>query len=224
MILAAWVSITLGVFGIAALLLAYYLVTKRLPKSKDIRGRELWDVPRRLWFTMDEALRAVADGMYKRPWLKVYGQEVIQFFRELDAHVPGWERAEVPMLGQQLADFATSLSDKERNELRETADSVIDGCRSVEDYELTRLTAYVGFLRSLSESEEENTEKDAERFRKLCAMYDNMQKQKTKLNIKCPGCGRSVKGITQAMIGDTGACPKCRTEFVIEVPDQKAKI
>ena len=31
-------------------------------------------------------------------------------------------------------------------------------------------------------------------------------------------CGRSLKGATQAMIGDTGVCPKCRTEFVIEPP------
>ena len=170
MVLANWFIITLVVIAVSALVLPYYLI-KRSPKS-------LWDVPRRLWFKMDEALRAVADGVYKRPWSKVYGQDVIQFFRELDAHAPGWEREEIPTFGRQLTDLVTSLSDEERNELRETADAVIDSCRTVEYFELTRLTAYMGFLRSLSQFEEENTEKDAERFRKLCSIYDDVQKRK----------------------------------------------
>lgn len=162
--------------------------------------------------------------MHKRSWTKVYGQDVIQFFRELDTHAPGWEREEIPMFGGKLTDLATSLSDDERHELREKADAVIDGYTTVDDLELTRLTAYMGFLRSLSQFEEENTVKDTERFRKLCVIYDDMQKRKTKLKFKCPGCGRSLKGITQGMIGDSFTCPKCRTEFVIEVPDQEVKI
>jgi len=36
------------------------------------------------------------------------------------------------------------------------------------------------------------------------------------LRISCPQCGRSLNGATKDMIGDTGVCPKCRSEFVIE--------
>ena len=172
MVLANWFIITLVVIAVSALVLPYYLI-KRSHES-------LWDVPRRLWFKMDEALRAVNDGVYKKPWSKVYGQDVIQFFRELDAHAPGWEREEMPMFGRRLESLVTSLSDEERNELRETADAVIDRCIPVDYFELTRLTAYIGFLRSLSQFEKANKEKDAERFRKLCSIYDEMQKTKNR--------------------------------------------
>ena len=37
-----------------------------------------------------------------------------------------------------------------------------------------------------------------------------------KLVIHCPQCGRSLKGATKDMIGDTGVCPKCKAEFTIE--------
>lgn len=36
------------------------------------------------------------------------------------------------------------------------------------------------------------------------------------VSINCPKCGRSLKGATQEMIGDTGICPKCKAEFIIE--------
>jgi len=36
------------------------------------------------------------------------------------------------------------------------------------------------------------------------------------LDVKCPKCGRSLRGATKEMIGDTGVCPKCKTEFEIE--------
>ena len=36
------------------------------------------------------------------------------------------------------------------------------------------------------------------------------------LLIHCPQCGRSLKGATKDMIGDTGVCPKCKAEFTIE--------
>lgn len=35
------------------------------------------------------------------------------------------------------------------------------------------------------------------------------------LNIKCPQCGRMLFGATREMIGHTGVCQKCRTEFII---------
>jgi hypothetical protein len=44
----------------------------------------------------------------------------------------------------------------------------------------------------------------------------NCQPKSEKVSINCPRCGRSLKGATQEMIGDTGICPKCKTEFVIE--------
>lgn len=37
----------------------------------------------------------------------------------------------------------------------------------------------------------------------------------SKLKFHCPNCGRSLYGATKEMIGDTGVCPKCKTEFVI---------
>lgn len=44
--------------------------------------------------------------------------------------------------------------------------------------------------------------------------------KKPKLIINCPQCGRSLRGATEEMIGDTGLCPKCKVEFVIE-PNNK---
>lgn len=35
------------------------------------------------------------------------------------------------------------------------------------------------------------------------------------LHIDCPQCGRSLKGATGEMIGDTGVCPKCKAEFIL---------
>ena len=37
-----------------------------------------------------------------------------------------------------------------------------------------------------------------------------------RLVVHCPECGRSLKGATKDMIGDTGVCPKCKAEFTIE--------
>jgi len=37
-----------------------------------------------------------------------------------------------------------------------------------------------------------------------------------KLKLVCPQCGRPLYGATQEMTGDTGICPKCKAEFVIE--------
>lgn len=38
------------------------------------------------------------------------------------------------------------------------------------------------------------------------------------LRIRCPECGRTLKGATTAMIGDTGVCRKCKAEFTIQRP------
>lgn len=42
------------------------------------------------------------------------------------------------------------------------------------------------------------------------------EKKDKKIKVNCPQCGRLLKGATREMIGDTGVCPKCKTEFVIE--------
>jgi hypothetical protein len=44
-----------------------------------------------------------------------------------------------------------------------------------------------------------------------------------KLIIHCPQCGRSLKGATKDMIGDTGVCPKCKAEFMIEGNNSASK-
>ena len=36
-----------------------------------------------------------------------------------------------------------------------------------------------------------------------------------RLEVACPECGRGLKGATAQMIGETGICPKCGTEFEI---------
>ena len=38
----------------------------------------------------------------------------------------------------------------------------------------------------------------------------------SKLSIRCPNCNRKLKGATEDIIGETGVCPKCKTEFKIE--------
>jgi len=43
------------------------------------------------------------------------------------------------------------------------------------------------------------------------------------LKSNCPQCGRSLRGATQEMVGDTGVCPKCKAEFVIGQVDTEDK-
>lgn len=38
----------------------------------------------------------------------------------------------------------------------------------------------------------------------------------SKLSIRCPNCNRKLKGATEDMVGETGVCTKCKTEFKIE--------
>jgi len=35
------------------------------------------------------------------------------------------------------------------------------------------------------------------------------------IRIKCPNCNRKLRGATEDMVGETGVCPKCKTEFEI---------
>ncbi len=41
------------------------------------------------------------------------------------------------------------------------------------------------------------------------------EKNTDKIKVHCPQCRCSLKGVTREMIGDTGVCLKCNTEFVI---------
>jgi len=42
------------------------------------------------------------------------------------------------------------------------------------------------------------------------------KRKSVKIKVNCPQCGRSLKGATREMIGETGVCSKCKAEFVIE--------
>jgi hypothetical protein len=48
--------------------------------------------------------------------------------------------------------------------------------------------------------------------------YMNAQMEVKVLKIKCPNCNRPLKGVTTKMVGDTGVCNKCKTEFTIQFP------
>ena len=45
---------------------------------------------------------------------------------------------------------------------------------------------------------------------------EKKREARIKLRLECPQCGRSLKGVTEEMIGDIGVCAKCKAEFVIE--------
>jgi predicted Zn-ribbon and HTH transcriptional regulator len=45
---------------------------------------------------------------------------------------------------------------------------------------------------------------------------ENTYTETEKLPIICPHCQRKLFGATRAMVGDTGICPKCKAEFIIE--------
>jgi len=38
-----------------------------------------------------------------------------------------------------------------------------------------------------------------------------------RLNINCPKCGATLRGVTTDMVGDIGVCPKCQAEFEIQI-------
>jgi len=204
MILAIWFNVISGVICISALVLAYYL-NKRTPN----------------WIKRIKRV-AQASTMSKKAWVKVYGRDAIRILRKLVYYASELDEDEVRKLKADLTDHIVStMSDYERKQVRETTDDVIDGGEQLEEHELTWLTYRMGNI--LLQSEEENTKEDAERFRQLCVIYDDLQKQKTKLRINCPGCGRPLKRTTQAMIGDIAVCPKCKVEFTIEQKDEKLK-
>lgn len=161
--------------------------------------------------------------MPPKAWAKVYGRKAIPTLRNLNYFVSVLGKNEVRKLKTGLIKPLlrdSVMSDEEREQVREMADAVVDGGEQLGKYEFTWLTFTMGNL--LLQSEEENTEEDAERFRQLCVIYDDLQKRITKLKIKCPGCGRSLKGVTRAMIGDVGVCPKCKAEFIVEPKDEQS--
>jgi len=61
----------------------------------------------------------------------------------------------------------------------------------------------------------------------LCALDDikdqeaDVGEKAARLRVTCPKCGRSLRGATQEMIGETGVCPKCKAEFVIAHDDEE---
>ena len=125
--------------------------------------------------------------MSKSAWAKRYGRKAIRTLRKLNDFASGLRKDEVQKLKTDLSKFIfrdSTMSDEERKQVREMADAVVDRSEQLQDDEFTWLTFSMGNL--LLQSEEENTEGDAERFRQLCVMYDDLQKRKTKLRIKCP--------------------------------------
>ena len=175
-------------------------------------------------------------------WAKEYERNAIRILRKLnDYATSGLGKDEVQKLKTDLFSFifyyrnsfivsgATNImddildliiTDEKRKQVRTMADALVDGSEKLEDHEFTWLTISMGKLLLQSE---EDTEGDSERFRQLYVMYDDLQKRKTKLRIKCPGCNRSLKGVTEEMIGDIGVCPKCRAEFTIKRRDETSR-
>jgi predicted Zn-ribbon and HTH transcriptional regulator len=45
---------------------------------------------------------------------------------------------------------------------------------------------------------------------------ENTDTKTEKLHIVCPQCHKRLFGATRAMVGETGICPKCKAEFIIE--------
>ncbi len=161
-------------------------------------------------------------SLSKKAWAKRYGRDGIRAMRKLIEYASELEKEEAQKLKEDLNKFFDStMSGYQHKEVREMADAVIDNEEQLEEHEVAWLTFGMGNL--LLQPEEENTEEDAKRFRQLCVIYEDLQKQKTKLRIKCHGCGRSLKGITQAMIGNIAVCPKCKAEFTIKQKDETSR-
>lgn len=111
---------------------------------------------------------------------------------------------------------------------RRCVDAVIDGREQLDLQKLfaLRFCMNFGFMQTNEESKyrnEESFNKDKERVTRFGIIYDDMSKIYTKLKVQCPGCGRSLKGATEAMIGDAAVCPKCKAEFEIKQEDNKVK-
>ncbi len=158
--------------------------------------------------------------MSMKAMAKVYGgRKVVQTLRKLNNCVSGLGKDELQKVKTDLSKgIVMTMDNDKREQVREVVDLVIHSDEQLKEHEFTWLIFHMGSL--LLQPEEENTE-DPGRFRQLCVMYDDLQKRITKLKIKCPGCGRSLKGVTRAMIGDVGVCPKCKVEFIIEPKDEQ---
>lgn len=111
---------------------------------------------------------------------------------------------------------------------RRCVDAVIDGREQLELPELMmlRFSMILVFNQTNEERKyrnEDNFNKDKERSTRLGVICDDESKRNSKLKVKCPGCSRSLKGATEAMIGDIAVCPKCKAEFEIKQEDNKVK-
>ncbi len=227
MILAVWGNVALVVLVVGLLVLAYYL-DKRTPDwIKEIR--RVAQIP----------------TISKEAFLKRYSSFLVKIFGKIDNVASEVRRTgtvkevhEPVKLEQDLSvplklrllyihsftfDKIVAPTSEVRKEVRDITDVVIDTGEPLEEIDLTMLRLYMGFtlLQSNEENDEENKEKDAERYIQLSAIYNDVMRRRTKLKVKCPYCRRSLKGATEAMIGDIGVCPKCKSEFIIEPKDEQ---
>lgn len=125
-------------------------------------------------------------------------------------------------------DIFAPITDEVCEATRRCVDAIFNGREQADEIQLPFL-----HIRMISVFEQKNSErkykseedfnKDRERVTQIQAVCDEVRKRKTKLKVKCPGCGRSLKGATEAMIGDTAVCPKCKAEFTIENKSNKTK-
>jgi len=213
MISAISFNVVCVVIGVTALVLAYY-INKKTPESVK-RLRRIAQMPA---------------PMSNRTWLRTYGSAFTKLLRHIHKDAAGVAKAEpgsegydeAELKGDVLPQFFSSflaldllpLMERKHKTVPDTVEGVLDGSLELEEYDLTLLTVHMGLLFLQAEGVTKRT--DADRFIRLYALYEDMIKHKTKLKVTCPVCGRSLRGATQAMIGDTAVCPKCRTEFVLE--------
>ena len=125
-------------------------------------------------------------------------------------------------------DFFAPITEEVCEATRRCVDAIIEGREQVDELYLMPLSFRMHFVFSKTNSEgkyksEEDFNKDRERATQIQVVYEELMKHKTKLKVKCPVCRRSLKGATEAMIGDTAVCPKCKTEFTIEKKGNQTK-
>ena len=160
-------------------------------------------------------------SMTKKAWTKVYGHDAIRILRKIVGMDEDSRQALKDMLDTFNPPLDMMFENMKRELTRREADAAIDSGSLPEKHQLIWLTAQTGYL--YIHSEDENKEDDAKRFRKLSLMYDELMKHKTKLKVTCPFCKHSLKGVTEAMIGDTAVCLKCKSEFTIEKKGNQTK-
>jgi hypothetical protein len=60
-------------------------------------------------------------------------------------------------------------------------------------------------------------------FCKSCKHYFCIKTNNKEIYMCCPKCKRNLDGVTENMIGDTGVCPKCKTEFELKLATNLAE-